>query len=1122
MLLAGPKNQDCSMAMLNRLSAPQRSTLRLIAVTMSLLVLASCSSTDSDGIADAQGVHQDATWTDTLAPEADVQAPPATECVVIKPVAKRIGLPTVGSVAVAFSVTTCGGKTVADLGSDDFSIYEDGQPISATESGVDILPRQAVTYVTLVLDHSPSVKAAGGLEDAVSAAKEFAASLMTEDPLSIRVAVAVFSIAFELRQAHTSDLTKVQAAIDGLLTDETGVNTTNLYGALIDAVEHNKAAQGQLFNDMRGGVLTQGHVLLFTDGSDQAAAKTYDDALDAVNATTDEVRMVAFGTEVDVEVLESLATGGAYVGASSDDLGALFATIAEQIQTQRESLYVLGYCSPKVAGVHELTLEMPGQGTSPPISFSADGWLEAIQSGEPSCQAEFFAEACAEVQCGGLWCGGCVEICTADLVCGCSDPTFTGAHCDQCANPELAPPDCTTCVDPSFTGDTCDECADPIFTGEACDVCADPAWTGPSCNVPSPCPEAPDGTPCDDDDACTVDDACSAGVCGGTSTGIICDDGNPCTVEGCDPATGGCVSTHQAGPCEDGNGCTVGDYCASGACTPGVNQCACQADVDCAWKEDADLCNGTLICEGSGSTSTCIIDPASVVACSEIDSPCTVSQCDPASGECASSPVADGTPCAPATLCSGVPTCQAGLCEPGVAIVCDDGITWTEDACEDVFGCVYTPIEGAACDDDSACTSGDTIIAGVCTGAQVVCDDGDFCTGVEACDPAQGCYIQDAAPCPDDGDPCTMQACDSTAQACTSTSMMCGDGDLCTLDSCEGGVCINAPIASCDGCTSDEDCDDGNACTENLCYNNPGSPGEWDCHSCGLGEECALPGLLGWIPLGCDDDDPCTVDTCDPIIGCTSTLDPACDGDANASGCSDGTREGFLIGSAYGLIAGCSGGWDVPGIHHAVGACENSSGNDSDNPNGVGCNVADLCSEDWHVCLGKNDVQAHNPDGCEGIMDGAKGGQFFLARTSSTGAFNCAPDTIGSPDSVNDLFGCGDLGCPATESTCAPLQLGSHDKCKALGYKPTSSCACQYAGELPVDDPKYVEGDMETVVCQPNSGGCGWCKPLDYWAYKLDEDLPETWECGTNTTAEANNVVKTGPELGGVLCCKDL
>jgi hypothetical protein len=36
----------------------------------------------------------------------------------------------------------------------------------------------------------------------------------------------------------------------------------------------------------------------------------------------------------------------------------------------------------------------------------------------------------------------------------------------------------------------------------------------------------PDGTPCDDVDACTVEDLCEAGVC--TSGGAPdCDDGNP-------------------------------------------------------------------------------------------------------------------------------------------------------------------------------------------------------------------------------------------------------------------------------------------------------------------------------------------------------------------------------------------------------------------------------------------------------------------------------------------------------------------------------------------------------------------------------------------------------------------
>ncbi|MDP6942534.1 MAG: VWA domain-containing protein, partial [Myxococcota bacterium] len=259
------------------------------------------------------------------------QAAVTADCVVIKPLATRVAQPTVGSVAVAFSVATCEGEPLVGLGPSSFAIYEDGEPISATESGADILPREAVTYVTLVLDNSPSVKAAGGLQDAVAAAKGFAASLMTDDPLSVRVAVAVFSLAFELRQEHTSDQGQVLAAIDGLLTDETGINTTNLYGALIDAIDHNDSVQDQLFTDMRGGVLTQGQVIMFTDGSDQAAVATLAQAQAAADATNDEVRMVAFGTEVDSEVLESLATGGAYIGASSAELGALFATVAEQI-----------------------------------------------------------------------------------------------------------------------------------------------------------------------------------------------------------------------------------------------------------------------------------------------------------------------------------------------------------------------------------------------------------------------------------------------------------------------------------------------------------------------------------------------------------------------------------------------------------------------------------------------------------------------------------------------------------------------------------------------------------------------------------------------------------------------
>jgi hypothetical protein len=74
----------------------------------------------------------------------------------------------------------------------------------------------------------------------------------------------------------------------------------------------------------------------------------------------------------------------------------------------------------------------------------------------------------------------------------------------------------------------------------------------------------PDGTPCDDGDACTFADACGAGVCAPASV-VGCDDGDPCTVDLCDPAGGACF--HDAVFCDDGDPCTA-DLCdpANGSC----------------------------------------------------------------------------------------------------------------------------------------------------------------------------------------------------------------------------------------------------------------------------------------------------------------------------------------------------------------------------------------------------------------------------------------------------------------------------------------------------------------------------------------------------------------------------
>jgi hypothetical protein len=205
----------------------------------------------------------------------------------------------------------------------------------------------------------------------------------------------------------------------------------------------------------------------------------------------------------------------------------------------------------------------------------------------------------------------------------------------------------------------------------------------------------------------------------------------------------------------------------------------------------------------------------------------------------------------------------------------------------------------------------------------------------------------------------------------------------------------------------------------------------------------------------------------------------------DTAGCSDGSREGFDSIFDFPFIAGCDGAWDQPGIFDMAVSCDRQAGNDGANPLGEGCTVSDLCAVGWHVCYGKDDVLARNPDGCEGVMTGATSPVFFTTQMSSTGAFLC--DT--SAAAANDLFGCGDLGCdysgnPDAVTLCYPLTMSSHDLCKGLR----------------------------------NDGGCGdWCNHLGFYP-----ELENSWYCGTDTTTEALNVVKTGfGSQGGVLCCAD-
>jgi len=201
--------------------------------------------------------------------------------------------------------------------------------------------------------------------------------------------------------------------------------------------------------------------------------------------------------------------------------------------------------------------------------------------------------------------------------------------------------------------------------------------------------------------------------------------------------------------------------------------------------------------------------------------------------------------------------------------------------------------------------------------------------------------------------------------------------------------------------------------------------------------------------------------------GADSTSDGPSDaaGDASSIGCSDGTREGYLSLAAEPDIAGCSGGFSVPGVLSDDSRqlkCAHNAGNTSPNPNGIGCSVADLCAEGWHVCEDNVEFEAKVVSNtCPTDMPGD---YFFATRQRMT----IKPACTLNLNEWNNVVGCG--------------------KASAWADATDQSMGCGLLDTM-----------LKLTTCDDSNG---------------------VWECPGDGNNEGLTVKKTAPELGGVLCCR--
>lgn len=546
-----------------------------------------------------------------------------------------------------------------------------------------------------------------------------------------------------------------------------------------------------------------------------------------------------------------------------------------------------------------------------------------------------------EVACECMSDGDCASLEDGDLCNG----TLV---CDTSSLPHLCKVDLTTTV----------SCPAPEGVAAICKQAVCDPLTGQ-------CGFAPDHEAllCEDGDPCTINDKCVDGDC---MAGVAanCSDANPCTDDSCEAGLG-CAHDFNSKSCDDGNGCTLGDVCADGVCTAGVglvcddvNPCTddgCDPDSGCTHLPNAVACSDGNACTANDICADGFCAPGGGVFCDD-DNPCTSDWCDPLSG-CVHK--LNDSPCSDGDVCTLDDHCHLGDCISSAALVCDDGNSCTDDACDGATGCQFVP-NSLDCDDGNACTTGDQCSNGQCKALTLLpCSDDNPCTD-DNCDPNNGCFYTDnSAPCTDGtvcttNDLCSDGVCESGPplecddnNGCTDDSCDfqfgcshvdndagCSDGDVCTIDDqCQNGSCVSGPA---DGCDDGEVCTDDSCHPLNGCQHADNSLVCEDGDHCTAGDLCSGGSCLPGAPVNCDDGHGCTADGCDPQSGCTHQPDDdECDdGDiCTSDACS--LDDGCLNTT----VADCCGN----GIVEAGEACD-----DGNHVSGDGCSSS--CQQETYNC----------------------------------------------------------------------------------------------------------------------------------------------------------------------------
>lgn len=336
-----------------------------------------------------------------------------------------------------------------------------------------------------------------------------------------------------------------------------------------------------------------------------------------------------------------------------------------------------------------------------------------------------------------------------------------------------------------------------------------------------------------------------------------------------------------------------------------------------------------------------------------------------------------------------------------------------------------------------------------------------------------------------DGVPDLIDECPDTppgepvnADGCPCPGDGCDDGDVCTIDFCDGETCFNLPVV----------CFDGDPCTLDLC----------------------VKGTCIHVPTVCDDGDDCTVDTCEPVPGegpcCTTGESP---------GCADEGCE-FII-CAY-VPTCCEIAWDevCAGVAGEIcDSCQGAIAQCSHEP--IECFDGDPCTAD--LCInGECDFsQSSCDDGDPCTVDSCDGrGGCTNEVIECDDEDPCTIDTCVGEACVYIPLDCDDND-PCTLDECSfkfgciniPIQCDDKDPCT------TDSCGSGGCEFTPIEcddgDPCTIDscsgGECTSGEPSPDSDGDGVCDALDGCPDDINKTEPGACGCGVPDSDDDENGV---------------